>query len=135
MNRKQPRKNCLNCGNEVPWLYGIYCKQTCQLDHQHKEWINKWLAGEIDGYRHPGTVSAHVRRFLLEECGNRCTRCGWSEINPITGKVPLTIDHINGDCKDCRRSNLVVLCPNCHSLTPTFGILNKGNGRRKLGLM
>ena len=25
--------------------------------------------------------------------------------------------------------NLKILCPNCHSLTPTFGALNKGNGR------
>jgi hypothetical protein len=23
------------------------------------------------------------------------------------------------------------LCPNCHSLTPTYGFLNKGNGRKK----
>jgi 5-methylcytosine-specific restriction endonuclease McrA len=27
--------------------------------------------------------------------------------------------------------NLNLLCPNCHSLTPTYGSLNKGNGRLK----
>lgn len=26
-------------------------------------------------------------------------------------------------------NNLILLCPNCHSLTPTYKALNKGNGR------
>jgi 5-methylcytosine-specific restriction endonuclease McrA len=56
-------------------------------------------------------------------------RCGWDEIHPITNKVPIQLDHIDGNSENNSLQNLRLLCPNCHSLTPTFGILNKGNGR------
>jgi hypothetical protein len=29
-----------------------------------------------------------------------------------------------------KEENLILLCPNCHSLTSTFGSLNIGNGRK-----
>ncbi|HEY1428246.1 MAG TPA: hypothetical protein VGF18_01645 [Candidatus Tumulicola sp.] len=31
------------------------------------------------------------------------------------------MDHINGVPNDNRPENLRMLCPNCHSLTPTYG--------------
>ena len=51
------------------------------------------------------------------------------EINPTTGKSPLHIDHVNGDWSDNRELNLQLLCPNCHALTPNYGVLNRGKGR------
>ena len=30
------------------------------------------------------------------------------------------LDHINGDNTDNRIENLKILCPNCHSQTPTY---------------
>jgi hypothetical protein len=47
-----------------------------------------------------------------------CEICGWSQ-KTIDGYLPLELDHINGDRYDNRLKNLRVLCPNCHSLTPT----------------
>lgn len=70
-----------------------------------------------------------VRIFLLDEAGHRCTRCGWNEIYPMTGKIPLEIDHINGDSRNHSRENLKVLCPNCHSLTPTYRNIGNRSGR------
>ena len=29
-----------------------------------------------------------------------------------------------------KRENLAVLCPNCHSITPTYKALNMGHGRK-----
>ena len=43
--------------------------------------------------------------------------------------VILNIDHVDGCRENCREENLQLLCPNCHSLTLTFGSLNRGNGR------
>lgn len=48
----------------------------------------------------------------------KCELCGWCECSP-DGRVPVELDHINGDRSDNRLANLRVLCPNCHSLTAT----------------
>lgn len=51
---------------------------------------------------------------------NQCYECGclpeWQ-----TKKLALQLDHINGVSNDHRIENLRILCPNCHSQTPTFG--------------
>jgi hypothetical protein len=61
---------------------------------------------------------------LLKEC---CSRCGIAEWRgrPLS----IHIDHINGVKDDWRLENLRMLCPNCHSQTPTF---SGRNLRRRL---
>jgi len=49
----------------------------------------------------------------------KCERCGLTEWQGE--KMPLQLDHINGDNTDNRWENLKILCPNCHCLTPTWG--------------
>ena len=61
--------------------------------------------------------------------GEECSRCGWKERHPLTGHVPIEVEHIDGNWKNNAPSNLTLLCPNCHSLTPTFRALNRGKGR------
>jgi hypothetical protein len=90
------------------------------------------LQGLETGNRGHVQVSNHVRRYLVEIYGERCQRCGWGERNQTTGKVPITVSHINGNWSDSRPENLELLCPNCHSLTPTYGALNKGSGRPRV---
>ncbi|MBV9927932.1 MAG: HNH endonuclease [Acidobacteria bacterium] len=67
---------------------------------------------------------------MIEQHGERCQRCGWQERHPLTRKVPLTIDHIDGNCLNNSEANLRLLCPNCHSLTPNYGNLNRGQSQR-----
>jgi Zn finger protein HypA/HybF involved in hydrogenase expression len=57
---------------------------------------------------------------------NFCEQCKWAK-KTSEGKVPLELDHINGDKRDNRLENLRILCPNCHSLTPTY----RGRNKRK----
>jgi hypothetical protein len=47
-----------------------------------------------------------------------CEECGWKKIS-ADGRLPLELDHINGDSHDNRLQNLRILCPNCHSLKTT----------------
>ncbi len=44
-----------------------------------------------------------------------CEECGWKCESP-DGRIPVELDHINGDNRDNRIENLRILCPNCHSL-------------------
>jgi hypothetical protein len=69
------------------------------------------------------------RRYLVEKFGEQCSRCGWNERHPRTGRIPLEVEHIDGDWRNNTPANLTLLCPNCHSLTPTFRALNRGRGR------
>ena len=61
------------------------------------------------------------REGLKREC---CELCGWAQRAP-DGRLPLELDHMNGDKTDNRIDNLRVLCPNCHALQPTHRGLNK----------
>ena len=47
----------------------------------------------------------------------------------MTGRIPLHIDHIDGDWSNNQPPNLRLLCPNCHALTASYGALNRGRGR------
>lgn len=50
---------------------------------------------------------------------NKCCEC--SNTGEWNGKpMTLELDHINGDSNDNSLENLRILCPNCHSQTPTF---------------
>lgn len=53
---------------------------------------------------------------------NKCECCGINEWNgkPIT----LQLHHINGNSRDNRFENLMILCPNCHSQTDNYGSKN-----------
>ena len=49
----------------------------------------------------------------------KCEECGWAT-KTESGYLPLELDHINGNRHDNRLENLRILCPNCHSLKPTY---------------
>jgi len=48
----------------------------------------------------------------------KCELCGWAQYSK-DGRLPLELDHINGEHSDNRIENLRILCPNCHSLQST----------------
>jgi len=66
------------------------------------------------------------RLFLVGLKNKKCEECGWSKLSE-DGRIPLELDHINGNHRDNRLENLRILCPNCHSLKPT----HRGRNRKK----
>lgn len=117
-------KFCLVCNKKINQR-SRFCSQAHRRDYR----LNEWLDGAWNGCTINMELSKTIRKFLIEEAGNKCSQCNWDKINPVTGKRPLMIDHIDGNFSNQSRSNLRVLCPCCHSLTPNFGALNRGNGR------
>ena len=124
-------KPCIHCGSETKRKVSRYCSNKCQNDHEHDAYISEWKQGKVNGSRgvHAKNISGHLSRFLFEKFGNACTLCGWDMVNAVTNKVPLEIDHIDGNSDNNAEDNLRVICPNCHSLTVNYRNLNKGNGR------
>lgn len=64
------------------------------------------------------------RRKLLIECNYTCTCCNnntW-----LNSPISLEIDHIDGNRANNDKTNLRVLCPNCHAQTKTY----KGRNRK-----
>lgn len=72
------------------------------------------------------TQSYSLKKRLFKEKlkSPACELCGWCERSE-DGRIPVELDHINGDKADNRIENLRVLCPNCHSLQPTHRGRNK----------
>ncbi len=126
-NRRSIQVN-VSCSNGCGILISSrkkYCSGACQQDYQFKL---RCLEIEAGRYR---VVSNNrvIRRYLVAKIGERCTGCGWNKRHEVTGRVPVEVEHIDGNWQNNALSNLTLLCPNCHSLTHTFRGLNKGRGR------
>lgn len=59
------------------------------------------------------------RNVLLSENNYTCSMCGFNKTRSCGSSI-LEIDHIDGDHTNNSKTNLRVLCPNCHALTPNF---------------
>lgn len=72
-------------------------------------------------YIKSGKVQSNkLRRKLLRE-GLKEYKCECCNNNQWNGlPIPLEVHHKDGDKTNNELSNLQVLCPNCHALTPTY---------------
>jgi hypothetical protein len=119
LKRSKKTTNCLYCDKPTS-IRNKYCSVKCQQDCKRTQAVNNNTAGHIAS-----------KSYLIKLYGAKCMECGWDKINPHTNKVPIELEHIDGNSQNNDLNNLKLLCPNCHSLTPTYKALNKGNGRHK----
>lgn len=87
------------------------------LDHSH--FTNSlWSKGERlkdwADYKKP----KHLKKNLIKEKGYKCEICNLDSW--LNKHLVLELDHIDGNNKNNSFSNIRLLCPNCHSQTPTW---------------
>jgi 5-methylcytosine-specific restriction endonuclease McrA len=121
--------NCIYCKKKLTGIQKKYCSNKCQADLKYDQYIECWLNGNEKGRRGEYSTSNHIRRWIFERDNNQCIKCGWSKTNPHTGKIPLVLDHIDGNHTNNDKDNLRTLCNNCDSLSSTYKNSNNGNGR------
>ena len=83
------KRLCLNCGKELDYSAKKYCSNKCQHNYQYNQYIIKWKDGKESGIKGQSDVSNHIRFYLFEKYNNKCCKCGWSEIHPLTNLIPL----------------------------------------------
>jgi hypothetical protein len=131
-SKKKPRQ-CAYCPGTIPAPSPnkLYCSTACKSAAQFDNTLLRYRAG--DNHLHPETL----KKCLIHCEGNMCIKCGNAGIHKDEPLV-LQLDHIDGNTDNCLPTNLRLLCPNCHSQTPTFCFKGKthkntkrDNSRRK----
>lgn len=117
---------CKVCGSRVPPKVSY-----CSAEHREQAQLQALLAFCVKSG--PAIKSATLRRRLIR-AGLKTAQCEWCGLTEWREKsgleAPLQLDHINGDKRDNRLSNLRVLCGNCHMQTDTYCGRNIGRVSR-----
>lgn len=127
---RNDKRICITCHKEYISSHKMqkHCSIKCHWESKQKQYLDHWLNGIIDNTTENTTPP--IKRYLLTLRGAKCEECGWNKISEFTKKSPLQVHHVDGNSKNNTPENLKILCPNCHSLTPSFGGLNRGKGRK-----
>lgn len=99
------------------------------ITEEARKKIDLWKNGQLSGMRGKTSTAHWLRNYILEKFDYKCTECGWNKTNSHTGRIPLELEHIDGDFTNNSEENLTILCPNCHSLTKSYKGGNKKSGR------
>ena len=78
----------------------------------------------LDG-KYPHYQTHKLRERLISE-GIKKEKCEVCNLTKWLGnKIPLELDHLDGNCHNHRLENLRIICPNCHAQTDNYCGKNK----------
>lgn len=118
-NKPKFRSPCLNCNKRIKGNNQKFCSRNCFNEFTNKAITLRIIKGDSI------STPRCIRKHLLKK-NTICSECGIT--THYNGKpISLQLDHIDGDRSNNSLENCRLLCPNCHSQTPTFGIKNINN--------
>ena len=132
--------NLKPCGGNYKLMHNAIDKYTIDISHFRGQGWNVGLQFKPTKQKSLHEIlienstyqSSKLRNRLLKEKvkEHKCECCGLGRWNGHA--IPLELHHINGNNKDNRLENLMLLCPNCHALTNTYrGKNNKSASKQQ----
>ena len=115
--------SCRNCSKPISGKTKKYCSLKCQGIITKLRTESLILSGQFMGARET------IKTYLIKIRGHHCEKCKltiWNE-----AKIPIEINHIDGNSDNNKLENVELLCSNCHAQTPTYKGKNRGKGHYK----
>ena len=118
----------LHCKNETlnSYLTQMGIKYDGQPGKRPDDYKTTYVSA-IEYINNGGCIKSHRLKLKLSRDGikeDKCELCGLSTWQGI--KLPLELHHIDGNHFNNELNNLMILCPNCHSI-------QKGNAGANVG--
>ncbi|MFG3011311.1 HNH endonuclease signature motif containing protein [Streptomyces cinerochromogenes] len=105
--------------------------RTERMRHNRRRRTPEEILAEDTSAHAPRIPSQRLKRAMTElGVEERCALCGTEPIW-LGERLPLEVDHVDGNWRNNRIENLRLLCPNCHSATDTYR--GRGKGRTRAG--
>lgn len=108
-------------------------KFNCYRKNQGGKGVNKTQRGDriptqdiLDG-KYPDYQTYKLKLRLINEGykEDKCELCGWDKKIPGSKYTPCELHHLDGNRFNHNLDNLVLICPNCHSLQDHYRSRNK----------
>lgn len=116
---------CINCENDIRRRNGYYCSLKCKGKHERAQKL-ELIKSCINIHDIVKCVST-IKRYILDLRGHQCEIC--KNIEWQGKKIPLILDHIDGNSGNWLMTNLRLVCGNCDMQLDTYKSKNIGNGR------
>jgi len=134
-NPTRKEGECKNCGNDFSYRPSQYktktnpegIKKFCSNECQGEFRVKQSLTSDSEWTK---TKGLYVKKIQEREYGkNFCEICGIEDWNDKP--LVFDVDHVDGKRNNNTLDNLMVICPNCHRQTDTWGSKNMSDAGRE----
>lgn len=106
---KIKKKTCKNCEKVIGRNSKYYCSNSCQHSFNRKQRIK--VIEKTGVLYHRDSQRKIGKKMFVEMFGHKCQICFLSKWNGK--KIPLVLDHIDGNHQNNKLENIRLVCGNC----------------------